>query len=167
MGFSISTVDIFILICFIPAVIGGLFNGLVRQIASLAALLLGIWAGWHFSETLSQGIRLWFKTENSIINIISFAIIFIIVLILVNFIGKGLSRIIRFALLGWLDKLLGVVFGIIKYSLILSVIIYFVTSLDALYSIIPAHHFAESKLYPIIESIAPAVFPYLENVKIF
>lgn len=167
MGFSINYLDIFILICFIPAIIGGLVNGLVRQIASLASLILGIWAGWHFSEVLSQGIRIWFKTDNNLINIISFAIIFIVVLILVNFIGKALSGIVKFALLGWLDKFLGVVFGLIKYSLILSVIIYFFNSLNTLYHIVPAYHFDTSRLYQIIEPLAPSIFPYLQKVNIF
>lgn len=167
MGFSINYLDIFILICFIIAIIGGLINGLVRQISSLAALLLGIWAGWHFSELLSQGIRIWFKTESNLINIISFAIIFIIVLILVNLIGKAISSVVKFALLGWLDKLLGVIFGIFKYCLIFSVIFYFLNSLNAMYNIIPAHHFSASRFYQIIEPLAPAIFPYLEKVNIF
>lgn len=167
MGFSINYLDIFILICFIPAVIGGLMNGLVKQIASLAALVLGIWAGWHFSELLSQGIRIWFKTDNNLINIISFAIIFIAVLLLVNLIGNALSKIVKVVLLGWLDRILGVIFGILKYCLILSVIFYFVTSLDNLYDIIPAHLFANSRLYQLIEPIAPSIIPHLDNVKIF
>lgn len=167
MDFSINTIDIIILICFIPAVIGGLMNGLVRQIASFTALILGIWAGWHFSYLLSQGIRTWFNTDNNLINIISFAIIFFAVLIVVNVIGKAVSGLFKFVLLGWLDKLLGVVFGIMKYSLIFSVIIYFVNSLNKIFEIIPANYFATSRLYSLIESFAPKVFPYLENVKIF
>jgi len=167
MGLSMNFLDIIIIICFIPAIIGGLINGLVRQLATLTSLLLGIWAGWHFSELLAQWIRNWFNTNNNIINIISFAIIFIGVLILVNLIGKALSGVVKFALLGWLDKLLGVIFGLIKYCFILSVIIYFINSINNLYEIIPAHNFTSSSLYPIIEPIAPAIFPYLKNINIF
>lgn len=167
MGFSINFLDIFILICFIPAIIGGLINGLVRQLATLASLLLGIWAGWHFSELLSQWIRAFLHSESKLIGIISFAIIFIAVLILVNLIGKALSGIVKFALLGWLDRLLGVIFGILKYCLILSVIFYFFNAINNLYEIIPAQHFASSYFYPLIEPIAPSIFPYLKNVNIF
>lgn len=167
MGSSLNFLDIFFLICFIPAIIGGLINGLVRQLATLASLLLGIWAGWHFSELLSQWIRLLFHSDSKLIGIISFAIIFIAVLILVNLIGKALSGIIKFALLGWLDKLLGVVFGLIKYALILSVIIYFFNSINNLYEIVPAHRFASSSLYSLIAPLAPAIFPYLKSIKIF
>lgn len=167
MGFSINYLDIFILLCLIPAFIGGFLNGLVRQITSLIALILGIWAGWHFSELLSQWIRIWFESNNNLINIISFAIIFIVVLLLVNLVGKFLSKIIKIALLGWLDRILGIIFGILKYCLILSIIFYFISSLDNIFDIIPARHFTESRLYQLIEPIAPAIFPYLKNVQIF
>jgi membrane protein required for colicin V production len=167
MDTTVDAVDIFFLICFIPAVIGGLMNGLVRQVASLLALVLGIWAGWHFSSLVAQGITIFIKDNDSLVNIISFAIVFIVVLILVNMIGRGLSKIVQLALLGWLDKLLGVIFGIVKYAFVLSVLIYFVNSLNDLYSFIPDDFFSGSKLFPILEKIAPSVFPYLEELNLF
>jgi membrane protein required for colicin V production len=167
MDTTVDAVDIFFLICFIPAVIGGLMNGLVRQVASLLALVLGIWAGWHFSSLVAQGITIFIKDNDSLVNIISFAIVFIVVLILVNMIGRGLSKIVQLALLGWLDKLLGVIFGIVKYAFVLSVLIYFVNSLNDLYSFIPDDFFSGSKLFPILKKIAPSVFPYLEEFNLF
>jgi membrane protein required for colicin V production len=167
MNTTIDAVDVFFLICFIPAVIGGLMNGLVRQVASLVALILGIWAGWHFSSLVAQGIQVFIKNNDSLVNIISFAIVFIIVLILVNMIGRGLSKIVQLALLGWLDKLLGVIFGIVKYTFVLSVLIYFINSLNDLYSFIPDDLFSGSRLFPILEKIAPSVFPYLEKLSLF
>jgi membrane protein required for colicin V production len=167
MNTTIDAVDVFFLICFIPAVIGGLMNGLVRQVASLVALILGIWAGWHFSSLVAQGIQVFIKNNDSLVNIISFAIVFIIVLILVNMIGRGLSKIVQLALLGWLDKLLGVIFGIVKYAFVLSVLIYFINSLNDLYSFIPDDLFSGSRLFPILEKIAPSVFPYLEKLSLF
>ncbi len=167
MDTTIDAVDIFFLICFIPAVIGGLMNGLVRQVASLVALILGIWAGWHFSSLVAQGIQMFIKDNDSLVNIISFAIVFIVVLILVNMIGRGLSKIVQLALLGWLDKLLGVIFGIVKYAFVLSVLIYFINSLNDIYSFIPDDLFSGSRLFPILEKIAPSVFPYLEKISLF
>lgn len=167
MDTTVSTVDIFFLICFIPAIIGGLMNGIVRQVSSLLALVLGIWAGWHFSSLVSQGITIFIKNNDSLANIISFAIVFILVLVLVNMIGKGLSKIIKFALLGWLDKILGLIFGMIKYAFVLSVLIYFINSLNNLYSFIPDDFFSDSVLFPILEKIAPSIFPYLKEINIF
>ncbi len=164
MGFSLNTADLFLLVCFIPAIIGGLFNGLVRQAASLTALIAGICAGWHFSSVLAEGIGLWFKSESDLILIISFAIIFTLVLVVVNIIGKALSGIIKFALLGWLDKLLGILFGIAKYAFVYSILIYLAESLDALFHFLPQNILIESAIYPALKSLAPSVFPYIENI---
>ncbi|MEA4867733.1 hypothetical protein SDC9_92645 [bioreactor metagenome] len=167
MGTLLNNVDILILLCFIPAVIGGIMSGLVRQLASILALVLGIWAGWHFSSLLSDGIKIWFKTENELLDIISFGIIFIAVIFAVNIIGKALSGVIKMVLLGWLDKLLGVIFAILKYSFIFSIIIYLLNSLDNLYPFLPHEMLAESTIYPIIKDLAPFLFPYLQKVNLF
>jgi membrane protein required for colicin V production len=167
MGNTLNSVDVFLLICFVPAIIGGIMSGLVRQVASLVALILGAWAGWHFSALLAEGIKIWFKSDSELIGIISFALIFIAVVIVVNLIGKALSGIIKFVMLGWLDRLLGVIFAILKYAFIFSVAIYLLNSLDALYPFLPKHIIKQSALYPLLESMAPSLFPYLQKIHLF
>lgn len=161
---SFNPADIIILLCFIPAVIGGLMKGFIRQAAGVAALILGIWGGYHFSALLSDKIKVWIHTDPQWLNIISFAIIFIGVLILVNLAGKLIAGVFKLALLGWLDKLLGVVFAIIKYAFILSVVIYLLNSLDNLFEFLPKETLEKSRLYAFVSKVAPAIFPYLKNL---
>ena len=70
----------------------------------------------------------------------------------------------KLALLGWLDKLLGVVFAIIKYAFIISVIIYLLNSLDNLFEFLPKETLEKSRLYAFVSKVAPAIFPYLKNL---
>lgn len=161
---SLNTVDIIILICLIPAIFAGFMKGFVRQIAAVAALVLGVWAGYHFSDFVSNKLLSWISVQQNLLNIISFSIVFIGVLILVNLVGKAIERLIKLVLLGWLDKLAGIIFALIKYAFIFSILIYLMESLNDLFKFLPRQMLEESVLYGFLSKIAPAVFPYLKNL---
>lgn len=165
MDNSFSLADLMLLILFVPAIIGGIRKGFIRQVAGLLALILGIWAGYHFSYYLSGKLNIWLDTISSFVNILSFALIFLAVLLIVSLIGQFVSGIFKVVLLGWLDKLLGIIFSIIKVAFILSIVIYILNSLDSLWSFLPKEYLAQSYIYPIIEKIAPIVFPYLKALQ--
>jgi len=159
-----NVVDIVLLLCFIPAVIGGIRKGFVRQIAALIALVLGIWGGLHFSSFISGTLRGWLDTSNTIIDILSFTIIFILVVLAVTIVGRLTEGIVKIILLGWLNRLLGVIFAIIKYALIFSIIIYLLSALDSLYDFLPDNLTGESRIYLAVKSFAPKVFPYIQQM---
>jgi membrane protein required for colicin V production len=158
-----NIIDILILLLFIPALIGGIKKGFIRQLAGLAALILGIWAAVRYNDILSGILGNWFKGNSSVVNIISFIIIFTIVLLAVSLVGRLASRVFRAVMLGWLDRIVGVIFSILKTAFILSVVIYILNSLDSLYSFMPKESISESRLYPRIKEIAPSVFPYFKE----
>ncbi|MDD2490867.1 MAG: CvpA family protein [Bacteroidales bacterium] len=161
---SLNTVDVIILICLIPALFAGFMKGFVRQAAAVMALILGIWAGYHFSDFVSSKLINWINVEQNLLNIISFAIIFIGVLLLVNLAGKAVESLVKLVLLGWLDKLMGIIFALIKYAFILSVLVYLLESLDELFQFLPKETIDDSLLYGYLSKIAPAIFPYLKNL---
>ena len=161
---SLNVIDVILLICFIPAIIGGIRKGFVRQAAALAALVIGIWAGLRFSFFISDTLRGWMDTSNTIIDIISFTIIFVLVILAVTLVGRLIEGVVKIILLGWLNKLLGVLFAIIKYTLIFSVIICLISALDSLYGFLPDDLLGQSKLYAVVKSFAPKVFPYIQQM---
>ena len=161
---SFNVVDIVLLLCFIPAVLGGIRKGFVRQAAALIALILGIWGGLHFSSFISGTLRGWLDTSNTIIDIISFTIIFILVVFAVTIAGRLVEGVVKIVLLGWLNRLLGVIFAVLKYALIFSVIICLLSALDSLYDFLPDETMGESKLYMAVKSFAPKVFPYIKQM---
>jgi len=164
MGSSINAVDIILLICFIPAVIGGIKRGFVKQVASLVALILGVWAAWYFSDFFAHNVNIWLETNKVLTQIIAFAAVFLIVILFINMIGHTIHALVNLVLLGWLDKLLGVLFAFLKYAFIVSMVIFFLESLNELYSFLPTDIISQSKLYGILSSIAPAIFPFIEKL---
>jgi len=164
MGASITVVDIILLICFIPAIIGGIKTGFVKQVAALAALILGAWAAWYFSDFFAHNVNIWLETNRVLTQIIAFAGVFLIVILFINMIGHAIHALVNLVLLGWLDKLLGVVFAFLKYAFIISMVIYFLESINDLYSFLPVETISQSKLYGVISSFAPTILPFIEKL---
>jgi membrane protein required for colicin V production len=164
MGHNVNLIDIILLICLIPALFGGVKSGFIKQVAALVALLAGIWAGWHFSTLFAESVNIWSDTNRILVKIISFAAVFLIVVFFVNLIGHSIHGIVNLVMLGWLDKLLGVIFAIVKYGFILSMLIYFIESINNLYSFLPRETLDSSRLYGFISSLAPTLFPFIDKL---
>jgi membrane protein required for colicin V production len=83
-----SIVDIIILICFIPFLVKGFLNGLIRQIIGIASLILGVWSSYKFSSIVASWITEWVEASGPVINIISFTLVFIVSLLLFPYLAK-------------------------------------------------------------------------------
>ena len=141
----------------------GYSKGFIIEIASLAALLLGIYAAMHFSGFTAHYLSEKFEIGNRYLPMISFCITFTGVVILVYFIGKFLERVANLAMLGFVNKLFGAVFSILKISFILSVIILILNSISI--EIIPKQSCEKSLMYKPVEKLAPMVIPRLKELK--
>jgi len=156
-----SWIDIVILIILGIAVVRGFIDGFVREIAALAALILGIWGAIKFSTFTAGKLYEWFDMSGQFAGIIAFLITFGVIVIVIHFVGIVADKIIRAVSLGLLNKLLGGLFGFIKYILILSVIFSIINAINARRPFMNSETMAKSKLYAPISDIVPAIFPVL------
>lgn len=161
---SITVVDAIILIAFLPALIGGLRSGLVRQLSALIALIAGVWIGWHFSNGVATLLRNLFKWEGQLVQIVAFLLLLFGVIFLVNLIGRTIASLLKFLLLGWVDRILGVLFAIIKYAFLFSIIIYVLTVIDNNFPFLPEESLSKSIFYTPLKEFAPLLSPYLKKI---
>ncbi|MAZ26930.1 MAG: colicin V production protein [Cytophagaceae bacterium] len=152
-------IDIILAILLLWGLIRGLKNGFFIELASLIALIAGIYGAIHFSyyavDYLSEKVDWSIAT----INLLAFAITFIIIVVVVTLAGKLLTKIADLAMLGMLNKLLGALFGILKTGFILSVILMFINAMSSSLSFLDEETKQESTLYPYVEALAPLVLP--------
>ena len=152
-----------ILLC-IPLIWGfyrGFTKGLIIEVFSLLAFALGVWSGVYFSDYLVKKINEWFDWQYTYLPIISFAITFLLVAILIYFIAKIIQNIIEGMLLGAFNKIGGAIFGTLKFAFIISIGI-FVVNLFRIDKVFPANKTIEkSMLYQPIKKIAPLIIPNL------
>ena len=151
--------DIILCILLIWGLYNGYTKGLIIQMASLLALILGVYGAIMFSN-LTQGILTSnFQIDNKYIPIISFATTFIAIVIAVHFLGKVLEKSINMIALGLFNKLLGAVFGLLKVALLLSALIFVFEGLDKQFSLIPQDAKSKSVLYRPMSKLIPAIVP--------
>ncbi|WP_138432727.1 CvpA family protein [Winogradskyella algicola] len=156
-----SFIDIVLAALLLFGFIRGLFKGLFVEIASLVALVLGVYGAIHFSYFASDLLESKVDWNEKTINIVAFAITFVIIVLAISLAGKALTKLADFAALGLLNKLLGGVFGALKIGLILSVLLIVFNKLNNTLPFMEKEDLEESVLYKPVKSLAPMIFPNL------
>lgn len=159
-----NLVDIVLILCFIPAIISGLRKGLISQIAGIIIIIAGIWLSFEFSETVSAWISGWWaNADQNVLKVVSFIAIFIAVAFILTLLARLIEGLLKIILLGWLNKLLGLVFAILKYAIILGILIYFFNILNESGRIISQQTLDNSVIYGWLSRLNELVFPYLQG----
>jgi membrane protein required for colicin V production len=153
--------DAIIIVILILSLVTGFINGLVKEVASLAALILGIWGAIKFSTFTAGKLYDYFDMTGHYVGIIAFLVTFAIIVVIIHFIGILADKLVNAVSLGFVNRLLGIVFGLIKSVLIMSVIFVVLNAIDARRPILPKKTIEESRFYNPISDIAPAIFPII------
>jgi len=155
-------IDIILLILIILSAIGGFKNGLITELASLAALILGIWGAIQFSDITTQLLIKYFDLKSDYLNIISFAVTFIAIVILVHIVAGVINKMVDVGVLGIANKLGGMVFGVLRSILFLSIVLMVFDKIDEDVRILPENTKENSRMYEPIRNIAPSIFPFID-----
>jgi membrane protein required for colicin V production len=153
--------DAIIVVVLILSLVNGFINGLIKEVASLAALILGIWGAIKFSTFTAGKLYDYFDMTGHYVGVISFLITFGIIVVIIHFIGILADKVINAVSLGFINRILGIVFGLLKAVLIMSVIFVVLNAIDARRPFLPKKTIEESKFYNPISDIAPAIFPII------
>ena len=158
-NYEMNTLDIIIIALLLFGFIKGLFKGLFVEIASLLSLLIGVYGAIHFSYFVADFLNNKVQWEQKYVTIVSFAITFSILVLIVALIGKLFTKMADFASLGLLNKMLGGVFGSLKFGLILSIVFIIFTKLNKTIPFFNVEEQQQAILYEPIRKLAPILFP--------
>jgi len=139
----------------------GYTKGFIVQLATLAALLLGILGAVMFSDFTSGLIIKKFDVSGQYLPMISFAVTFIAIVIGVHLLAKMINKLLEAVALGFVNRLLGVLFSVLKIAFVVSIILVLVNKVDSKYNFIPDETKDNSLLYKPLSNFAPMIFPYL------
>jgi membrane protein required for colicin V production len=153
-----NVLDIIILVLLVIFTIQGFRKGLVAELSSLLALILGVYVAFFFSDVTADFLNTFFGIESKYLKLIAFVLTLVLVIVAIVAIGKVIEKIINTLMLGFFNRLTGAVFGIIKGMLILSLIIMLLNYLDIGDSLISKERQRNSRLYEDVESFAPYIF---------
>ena len=138
-------------------------KGLFVEVASLVALVAGVYGAIHFSNFAAEFLQTRTEWNEKTINITAFAITFIGIVLAIAFAGKALTKLANFAALGILNKLLGGAFGALKIALILSVVLNIFDKMNNTVSFIDEDYIENSVIYTPVKALIPTIFPNILN----
>ena len=142
-----ETLDIILLVCFVPALVTGIRKGLVEQLVSLVSIFVGVWAAFKFSVVIGEWLNGFIHADQKIVNIAAFAITVIITIFLLAAVGKIITKTLSLASLGWLNRLLGFVFALLKAAIVIGLLIFILDPVITKYGIIKAEVLNSSVVY--------------------
>jgi membrane protein required for colicin V production len=156
--------DIILLAAFIPAIIRGLKKGFLEQLLALAGIVAGVWAAYQFSALVSDWLRPHIDASDTLLGVIAFVLILVVVSLGIFLITKLLCKIISTSLIGWVDKLLGVVAGCIVTALLLCPLIISFETLNTQFTLTESPLIKNSVVYNFLKDAGYFVFPYLKQL---
>ena len=159
MGF----LDIILCALLVFAFYKGVINGLFVELASLISLLLGIYFAIKFSFIMKEILMGFVKWNPNTIQIVAFALTFIVVVIGIHLLGKFLTGIANFAFLGWLNKLGGGFFRVLKTVLIVSIVFSVFEKINYNNFLAKKETLDDSIFFYPIQKIAGFVFPSIKK----
>jgi membrane protein required for colicin V production len=137
----------------------GLMKGLFVEIASIVALVAGIYGAIHFSNFAAEFLESKVDWSEKTIAILAFAITFVIIVLTIAMAGKALTKLADFAALGIINKLAGAVFGALKIGLILSVVLIIFDKMNKTIPFADEEDLEESVLYYKVKALVPIILP--------
>ncbi|HET8839037.1 MAG TPA: CvpA family protein [Flavobacteriaceae bacterium] len=156
-----NVIDIVLGVILLFGLIRGLMKGFFVELASLLALLAGIYIALHFSHILKNFIWPYLSWEEKYVQLLAFALTFILVVLLISLLGRLLTQVSSLVALGLVNKLLGAIFGFLKMAFLLSIVILFFENINRNGDLIERKKIEMSVLYGPVKSLVPILLPTL------
>lgn len=124
--------DIIFSILLILAMIRGYRQGLIIGLFSLVAVIIGLAAAMKLSTVVASWIGKSVKVSEEWLPLISFIVVFIIVVLLIRLGAKAIESTVEVVMLGWLNKLAGIVLYVAIYTIVFSVLLFYAEQMQLL-----------------------------------
>ncbi|HEX5153600.1 MAG TPA: CvpA family protein [Parafilimonas sp.] len=160
-------IDIVFVILLALAVIRGIGRGFIVAIFSFIAIIIGVAAAMKLSFIVTGWLQESFHTGKQWLPILSFLIVFIGVVLLIRWLANLIQAAIKMVMLGWLNKLGGVVLYILIYLFVYSIVLFYLTKMG----FIRDETIAASRTYAIVEpfgvkaiEILGKIIPFFKDI---
>jgi len=160
-----NSIDIGILSITAIFFVRGVFRGFVFELVTVVGLILGYIISITYLSIVSSFILSFFPSlPVSIVNIVSFFVLFVGTNMLLRVIANILTKTLKIAMLGWLNRLLGGLFGILKGVILLSIIVFVVSLIPLSDTLLQNTEVNNSVLYPILEIFGPKLYEEIKTI---
>jgi membrane protein required for colicin V production len=135
----------------ILALFKGYQRGLIVGLFSLVAVIIGLAAAMKLSTVAAGYIGKAVKISQEWLPVISFAIVFILVVLLIRLGANAIERTVEVVMLGWLNKLGGILLYVIIYTIVFSVLLFYAEQIK----LIKPETIQQSAVYSFVQPWGP------------
>ncbi len=153
-------IDIFFVLLLLLACFKGYSKGLIVALFSIIGFIAGLAAALKLSAYAAEKLSGSFNTSGKWLPFVSFLLVFLAVVLLVNLGARLLQKSVEMIMLGWANRLGGILLFITLYSILLSIFLFYAVQLHFL----SAEAIAASVSYPYLQPVGPAVINALGTV---
>ncbi|HVU58339.1 MAG TPA: CvpA family protein [Puia sp.] len=146
-------IDVLFLVLLLVAVFKGLRQGFIIAIVSALAFVVGLAAAMKLSATVAGYLKAHTTLSGRWLPVLAFVLVFIAVVLLIRWIGRLMEAAVDLTMMGWLNKLAGVLLYAAVYTIILSVLLFYIVQLR----LVSGSTLASSITYPFIRPWGPVV----------
>lgn len=158
-----NVLDFFIGIFLIVGLVKGFRNGFFVELASLVSILLGIFIAIKFSYLTKSYLENYGTWNPKTIQVIAFALTFILVIVGVSMLAKVFTSIANFAFLGLANSILGGIFGLLRTVLVMSIFLNLFQKLNVNHVLISKETKEKSILYSPVQEISKSIYPAISE----
>jgi membrane protein required for colicin V production len=152
--------DLIFAVIILLAILRGYQRGLIVGVFSFIAVIIGLAAAIKLSTVAADKIGKAVKISEQWLPIISFAVVFIIVVLLIRLGAKAIEGAVETVMLGWVNKLGGIIFYAAIYTIVFSVLLFYAEQMK----LIQPETIQKSVTYSFVQPWGPKVINALGSI---
>lgn len=125
--------DVLIVLPLLFGLVRGLMRGLVSEVIAIMVVVLGALGSRMLAASFSAWLLRQFAWPTEVCDVVAYVLIFLVIAIMLSILAKLLQKFLRAIHLGWANRLLGGLFGLCKYGIIVLIIVYAMDRTNAHY----------------------------------
>ncbi len=158
-----NLLDVIILVVAAVGAVSGLYTGLVKQLGSLLGVVFGLIGARLWASKVYDLLQPFLHADETLMHGIAWVITFVGIVFIVSLVASLVTRTLEIAMLGCVNKLLGAIFGGIKYILLFSILLNVAALLDNYVEIPSKKTRQESVLYAPVMEVAAHAMGYIKE----
>lgn len=116
--------DVLIILPLIFGLVRGLMRGLVSEVIAIAVVVLGALGSRMWAAQFSAWLLRQFAWPTEVCDVVAYILLFLAIAIVLSILAKLLHKFLRAIHLGWANRLLGAIFGIAKYGILVLIVVF-------------------------------------------
>ncbi len=143
--------DLIFAVIIVLAILKGYQRGLIVGLFSLVAIIIGLAAAMKLSAVVAGYIGKAVKVSEQWLPIISFAVVFLIVILLIRLGAKAIESAVEVSMLGWVNKIGGIILFAAIYTVVFSVLLFYAEQMK----LIQPETINKSVIYSFVQPLGP------------